>query len=89
MDEDSSQPDTTHSPTDPLRPVHDAIYAIGNNRGNNERMTCWLSRPSTREPPDMETADKTNLRGIFPTDPQSIGDKIMLIGGYDGNRLLQ
>ena len=65
----------------------DSIYALGNNRGNYERMTFASSVRRTRDYRTWESvADRTNLPGrIFPT----IGvfrDKIWLIGGYDGNR---
>ena len=65
----------------------DAIYALGNNRGNYERMTFGSTIRRTRDFSTWETlADQTNLPGrIFPTIVV-FRDKMWLIGGYDGSR---
>ena len=65
----------------------DAIYALGNNRGNYQRMTFGSI---VRRTDDFRTwatlATTTNLPGrIFPTFVV-FRDKIWLIGGYDGSR---
>ena len=65
----------------------DAVYAIGNNRGNYEQMTFGSM---VRRTDDFRTwttvAERTNLPGrIFPSFV-AFRDKIWLIGGYDGTR---
>jgi hypothetical protein len=86
----------TKTPLDPIRTdaystqyvqFRDSVYALGNNRGNYERMTFGSM---VRRTDDFQTwktlANFTNLpRRIFPTFVV-FRDKIWLMGGYDGSR---
>ena len=65
----------------------DTIYALGNNRGNYERMTFGSMVRRTDDFRTWKTvATTSNLPGrIFPTFVV-FRDKIWLIGGYDGSR---
>lgn len=80
----SIRPDAYHTQYVQFR---DAIYALGNNRGNYESIVFGSMVRRTDDLKQWKTiAERTDLPGRIFATLVVFRDKIWLIGGYDGNR---